>query len=196
MNVIYIDQSTYHQQGLSSLLGDYIIDCYKDAGEAESLFNNPTGELQPVPFVIFDLPTHFLSAITQIEYLAYMKRKHGVTLIFFSDFKKNRVSYNPDRITADFFIDKNLPSQTILNVMNGIINTNKNVEPFSNPVNKALTENEIIFLCCLFANGSIEGVARVTRKNPKTLYSYQANLVKKLNLRNSLHLYKAFIHND
>ncbi|AVF37758.1 response regulator transcription factor [Rahnella sikkimica] len=196
MNVMYIDQSTYHQQGLSSLLDDFIIDCYKTADEAARVFNISNGELHPVPFVIFDLPAHFLSAIAQIEYLAYMKREHGVKLIFFSDFKKNRVSYHPDRITADFFIDKNLPSQTLLNVMNGIINTNKNVEPFSNPVNKALTEKEIIFLCCLFANGSIEGVARASRKNPKTLYSYQANLVKKLNLRNSLHLYKAFIHND
>ncbi|MFO6296971.1 LuxR family transcriptional regulator [Rahnella selenatireducens] len=196
MNIIYLDQSAFHQQGLASLIDELNIHCCSNMRDIENIFIEPEMTLQPPSFVIFDLPEHFLNALTCAERLAELKRKYGVKLILFSDKSKKPFNFNNNCIHIDFFIDKKLSSAIILSLINRIIkNETKTPKPFAIHPHNELNENEIIFLRCLFTKGSIEGVARVTRKKPKSLYSYQANLVKKLNLKNTLHLYKSFILN-
>lgn len=196
MNIIYLDQSAFHQQGLASLIDELNIHCCSDMRDIENIFIAPEMIVQPPLFVIFDLPAHFINALACAERLAELKRKYGVKLILFSDKNKKTFNFNNNRIHIDFFIDKKLPPAIILSLINRIIkNETKTPRPFAIHPQNELNENEIIFLRCLFTKGSIEGVARVTRKKPKSLYSYQANLVKKLNLKNTLHLYKSFILN-
>ncbi|MCS3424288.1 DNA-binding NarL/FixJ family response regulator [Rahnella sp. BIGb0603] len=196
MNVIYIDQSAFHQQGLASLINELNIHCCSDIRDIDNILSQTEMFFQPPLFVIFDFPAHFLTALTCAERLAELKRKFGVKLILFSDKNKKPFNFNKNSMHVDFFVDKKLPPAIILSLINRIIkNETKTPRPFAIHAQNELNENEIIFLRCLFTKGSIDGVARVTRKKPKALYSYQANLVKKLNLKNTLHLYQSFILN-
>lgn len=195
MHIIYVDQSNYHQHGLVSLIDGVKIHCHNDLRSVENKLFETEIHRQIQTLLIFDLPAHFLTAISYAECLADLKSKYGLKLILFSDKERNPFNFSKNYIQADFFIDKKLPSETILKTLNRIIkNEKKTPKPFAVHAQNELNENEIIFLRCLFTKGTIEGVARVTRKKPKALYNYQASLVKKLNLKNTLHLYKSLIH--
>lgn len=148
------------------------------------------------PLIIFDLPANFRTTLTYIDYLTRIKINRNATLIFFSDFERNIFNYSEHGIKADFFIDKKSSTDMIISKLAEMLLLHKNGLSFpSSVMSNDLTKREFSFLCSLFTQGSIDGVAKITGKNKKTLYSYQANVVKKLNLKNSLHLYKRLIHN-
>jgi hypothetical protein len=194
MDAIYLDQSYYHQQGLTALIGESLLCCCSDIGEVKNRLDQ---ESKPIfsPLVIFDLPANFRTALTYIDYLTRLKINRNTTLIFFSDLERNIFNYSEHGIKADFFIDKKSSTDIISIKLAEVLILHKNGLSFSSSVmSNDLTKCEFSFLCSLFTQGSIDGVAKITGGNKKTLYSHQANVVKKLNLKNSLHLYKRLIY--
>jgi hypothetical protein len=195
MDAIYLDQSYYHQQGLAALIGESLLCCCSDIGEVKNRLNDQKSKPIFSPLVIFDLPANFRTALTYIDYLTRLKINRNTTLIFFSDFEKNIFNYSEHGIKADFFIDKKSSTDIISIKLAEVLILHKNGLSFSSSVmSNDLTKCEFTFLCSLFTQGSIDGVAKITGENKKTLYSHQANVVKKLNLKNSLHLYKRLIY--
>jgi hypothetical protein len=196
MDAIYLDQSYYHQQGLAALIGESLLCCCSDIGEVKNRLNDQKSKPIFSPLVIFDLPANFRTALTYIDYLTRLKINRNTTLIFFSDFERNIFNYSEHGIKADFFIDKKSSTDIISIKLAEVLILHKNGLSFSSSVmSNDLTKCEFSFLCSLFTQGSIDGVAKITGGNKKTLYSHQANVVKKLNLKNSLHLYKRLIYN-
>ncbi|WP_067703369.1 LuxR family transcriptional regulator [Erwinia sp. ErVv1] len=195
MDAIYLDQSYFHQQGLTALIGESLLCCCSDIREIKNRLNDRKSQSISSPLIIFDLPANFRTTLTYIDYLTRIKINLNATLIFFSDFERNIFSYSEHGIKADFFIDKKSSTDMIISKLAEMLLLHKNGLSFpSSVMSNDLTKREFSFLCSLFTQGSIDGVAKITGKNKKTLYSYQANVVKKLNLKNSLHLYKRLIH--
>ncbi len=195
MDAIYLDQSYFHQQGLTALIGESLLCCCSDIREIKNRLNDRKSQSISSPLIIFDLPANFRTTLTYIDYLTRIKINLNATLIFFSDFERNIFNYSEYGIKADFFIDKKSSTDMIISKLAEMLILHKNGLSFSSSVmSNDLTKREFSFLCSLFTQGSIDGVAKITGKNKKTLYSYQANVVKKLNLKNSLHLYKRLIH--
>ena len=196
MDVIYLDQSCYHQQGLIALLEHSSITCCNTLREMKTLISDREKTASLSPIIIFDLPVNFRTALAQIDYLTRMKITLNATLIFFSDSVKNKINYSTHAITADCFIDKRSPIGTISTKLAMMLCQHKNGQHLASPaINNHLTRKEFNFLRCLFTYESIEGVAKITGINKKTLYSHQNKIVKKLNLKNSLHLYQRFTNN-
>lgn len=196
MDTIYLDQSYFHQQGLTALIGESLLCCCSDIREIKNRHNDRKSQSMSSPLIIFDLPANFRTTLTYIDYLTRIKINRNATLIFFSDFERNIFNYSEHGIKADFFIDKKSSTDMIISKLAEMLLLHKNGLSFpSSVMSNDLTKREFSFLCSLFTQGSIDGVAKITGKNKKTLYSYQANVVKKLNLKNSLHLYKRLIHN-
>ncbi|WP_345831367.1 LuxR family transcriptional regulator [Erwinia sp. HDF1-3R] len=196
MDAIYLDQSYFHQQGLTALIGESLLCCCSDIREIKNRLNDRKSQSMSSPLIIFDLPANFRTTLTYIDYLTRIKINRNATLIFFSDFERNIFNYSEYGIKADFFIDKKSSTDMIISKLAEMLLLHKNGLSFpSSVMSNDLTKREFSFLCSLFTQGSIDGVAKITGKNKKTLYSYQANVVKKLNLKNSLHLYKRLIHN-
>lgn len=196
MDAIYLDQSYFHQQGLTALIGESLLCCCSDIREIKNRLNDRKSQSMSSPLIIFDLPANFRTTLTYIDYLTRIKINRNATLIFFSDFERNIFNYSEHGIKADFFIDKKSSTDMIISKLAEMLLLHKNGLSFpSSVMSNDLTKREFSFLCSLFTQGSIDGVAKITGKNKKTLYSYQANVVKKLHLKNSLHLYKRLIHN-
>lgn len=196
MDVIYLDQSCYHQQGLIALLQNVNITCCNTVREMKTLMSDREKSASLSPIVIFDLPVNFRTAQAQIDYLTRLKTTRNATLIFFSDAVKNKINYSSHAIAADCFIDKKFPVETIRGKLAMALCQHKNGQSLPSPaINNHLTRKEFNFLRCLFTYESIEGVAKITGINKKTLYSHQNKIVKKLNLKNSLHLYQRFTNN-
>ncbi|MGB9094910.1 LuxR family transcriptional regulator [Erwinia sp.] len=197
MDAIYLDQSYYHQQGLTALIGESPLYCCSDIHEIKNRLNDRESKSILSPLIIFDLPANFRTALTYIDYLKRLKINRKATLIFFSDFERNIVNYSEHGIKADFFIDKKSSTDMIISQLTDVLILHRNGRSFSSSVMRNdLTKREFRFLCSLITQGSIEGVAKITGENKKTLYSHQANVVRKLNLKNSLHLYKHLIHHS
>ncbi|XXN66177.1 LuxR family transcriptional regulator (plasmid) [Enterobacter ludwigii] len=196
MDVFYLDQSCFHQQGLSALLEQSTITCCKNIGELKTRLSERDKITRLPPVIIFDLPANFRTALTYIRYLTKLKISRNATLIFFSDLEKNKINYSSHAINADCFINKKSSTDFISSTLAIRLCHHKNGLSFASPVvNNHLTKKEFNFLCCLFTYESIEGVAKITGENKKTLYSHQNKIVKKLNLKNSLHLYQRFTNN-
>ncbi|MBA0035059.1 LuxR family transcriptional regulator [Pantoea sp. BIGb0393] len=196
MDVFYLDQSCFHQQGLSSLLKQLNITCCKNIAELKSRLSERDKITCLSPVIIFDLPANFRTSLTYIHYLTRVKNARNATLIFFSDLEKNKINYSSHAIKADCFIDKKSSTDIISSKLAIMLCHHKNGRSFASPVvNNHLTRKEFNFLCCLFTYQSIEGIAKITGENKKTLYSHQNKIVKKLNLKNSLHLYQRFTNN-
>lgn len=196
MDAIYLDQSYYHQQGMTALIGESLLCCCSDIGEVKNRLNDQKSKSILSPLIIFDLPANFRTALTYIDYLTRLKVNRNTTLIFFSDFERNIFNYSEYGIKADFLIDKKSSTDMIFIKLAEVLILHKNGLSFSSSVmSNDLTKCEFSFLCSLFTQGSIDGVAKITGENKKTLYSHQTNVVKKINLKNSLHLYKRLIYN-
>ena len=196
MDVIYLDQSCYHQQGLIALLEHSSITCCNTLREMKTLMRDREKTATLSPIIIFDLPENFRAALAQIDYLTRLKITLNATLIFFSDSVKNKINYSSHAIAADCFIDKKSSTGTISAKLAMMLCQHKSDQLMTAPgLNNHLTRKEFNFLRCLFTYESIEDVAKITGINKKTLYSHQNKIVKKLNLKNSLHLYQRFTNN-